>query len=52
MSSLPLLIFNYASSPYEEWHKLAWGASFVLIVMILFLNIVTKILEKRWKIQF
>src|SRR5664280_2218774 len=52
ISSLPLLIFNYASSPYEDWHKLAWGASFVLIMMILFLNIVTKILERKWKIQF
>jgi phosphate transport system permease protein len=52
MSSLPLLIFNYASSPYDEWHKLAWGASFVLIMLILFLNMVTKILERRWKIQF
>jgi phosphate transport system permease protein len=52
MSSLPLLIFNYAGSAYEEWHNLAWGASFVLIMMILFLNIVTKILDRRWKIQF
>lgn len=52
MSSLPLLIFNYASSPYEEWHQLAWGASFVLIMMILILNILTKILERKWKIQF
>ncbi|NWJ52424.1 MAG: phosphate ABC transporter permease PstA [Bacteroidetes bacterium] len=52
MSSLPLLIFNYASSPYEEWHQLAWGASFVLIMMILILNIFTKILERKWKIQF
>ena len=52
MSSLPLLIYNYASSPYDEWHKLAWGASFVLVMLILFLNMVTKILERRWKIQF
>ena len=52
MSSLPLLIFNYAGSAYEDWHKLAWGASFVLIMMILILNIFTKILERRWKIQF
>jgi phosphate transport system permease protein len=52
MSSLPLLIFNYAGSAYEDWHKLAWGASFVLIMLILFLNIVTKIFERRWKIQF
>lgn len=52
ISSLPLLIFNYASSPYEEWHQLAWGASFVLIMMILLMNIITKLLEKRWRIQF
>jgi phosphate transport system permease protein len=52
MSSLPLLIYNYAGSAYEDWHNLAWGASFVLIMLILFLNIVTKILERRWKIQF
>ncbi len=52
ISSLPLIIFNYASSPYDDWHQLAWGASFVLIMLILFLNIITKILEKKWKIQF
>jgi len=52
ISSLPLLIFNYASSPYEEWHQLAWGASFVLVMVILILNIITKILEKKWRIQF
>ena len=51
-ASLPLLIFNYATSPYEDWHKLAWGASFILVMMILFLNILTKIAEKRWKVQF
>ena len=52
MSSIPLLIFNYAISPYEEWHKLAWGASFVLIIFILFLNLVTKLAERRWRVQF
>lgn len=52
MSSLPLIIFNYAGSPYEEWHQLAWGASFVLIMLVLFLNIITKIVETRWKTQY
>ncbi len=52
VASLPLLIFNYATSPYEDWHKLAWGASFILVVMILFLNILTKIAERKWKVQF
>ncbi|MGD0581716.1 MAG: phosphate ABC transporter permease PstA [Bacteroidales bacterium] len=51
-ASLPLIIFNYATSPYDEWHKLAWGASFILVVVILFLNILTKIAERRWKVQF
>ena len=52
MSSLPLIIFNYATSPYEDWHQLAWGASFLLIMMILFLNIITKIAQRKWKVQF
>lgn len=52
MSSLPLVIFNYASSPYEEWHQLAWGASLILIFIVLVLNVMTKIIESKWKIQF
>jgi phosphate transport system permease protein len=52
MSSLPILIFNYAGSPYQEWHALAWGASFILVVMVLLLNIISKIIANRWKIKF
>jgi phosphate transport system permease protein len=52
MASLPHTIFYYATSPYPEWQTLAWGASFVLLVMVLTLNIVTKLVTSRWKIQF
>ena len=52
MSSLPLIIFNYATSPYDDWHQLAWGASMVLILMILILNIITKLVQRKWKVQF
>ncbi len=52
INSLPLMIFNYATSPYPEWHALAWGASFVLIVFVLGLNLLTKVVAKRWKVQF
>lgn len=52
MSSLPLLIFNYATGPYPEWHSLAWGASFILVIMILALNLITKLAARKWKIQF
>ena len=52
MQSLPLLIFNYATSPYDEWHNLAWGASLILLICILLLNLFTKLLTRRWKVQF
>jgi phosphate transport system permease protein len=52
MNSLPLMIFNYATSPYPEWHTLAWGASFILIVFVLGLNLFTKAVIRRWKVQF
>ncbi|MDP4290613.1 MAG: phosphate ABC transporter permease PstA [Bacteroidota bacterium] len=52
MASLPLIIFNYAISPYDDWHKLAWGASFILVAIVLFLNILTKLAERKWKVQF
>jgi len=51
MQSLPLLIFNYATSPYDEWHDLAWGASLILLIWVLLLNIGTKLITSKWKIQ-
>ena len=50
--ALPLLIFNYAMSPYEHWHEIAWGASCVLITLVLLLNIISALIGKRWKTQF
>jgi len=52
IASLPLIIFNYAISPYEDWHKLAWGASFILVSTVLILNILTKLVLKKWKVQY
>ena len=52
VSSLPQIIFVYSTSPYNELHSLAWGASFVLIILILTLNISAKILAKRWRVSF
>jgi phosphate transport system permease protein len=51
MQTLPLLIFNYATSPYEDWHTLAWGASLILLIWIFVLNVITKLATKRWKVQ-
>ncbi|HEY1869858.1 MAG TPA: ABC transporter permease subunit, partial [Chitinophagaceae bacterium] len=51
MHSLPLLIYNYATSPYDEWHELAWGAALILLVTVLLLNIITKITTRKWSVQ-
>lgn len=51
MQSLPLMIYNYAISPYDDWHNMAWGAAMILLVWILLLNVVTKLVARRWRIQ-
>jgi len=51
MESLPHLIYTYATSPYDDWHNLAWGASFILLMFVLVLNIFTKVLTRKWKVQ-
>jgi phosphate transport system permease protein len=50
--ALPLLIFNYTMGPYEDLHRIAWGAAFVLVAFIFLLNIFVRLVVKRWKIQF
>lgn len=50
--SLPLLIFNYSMSPYEDLQNIAWGAAFVLVMFILLLNILVRVVVRRWKIRF
>ena len=51
MESLPHIIFTYATSPYDDQHDLAWGASFILLMFVLILNIFTKLITRKWKIQ-
>lgn len=52
VDSLPHIIFNYATSPYPEWHEKAWGAALVLVVFVLGLNFTAKVLTRRWNIRF
>lgn len=47
VQALPLLIFNYSTSPYEEWQKYGWGASLLLIAMIFCLSLIVKGVTNR-----
>ncbi len=47
VQALPLLIFNYATSPYEDWQAYAWGSSCLLLIFILGLTLLTKAITKK-----
>jgi phosphate transport system permease protein len=47
IAALPLQIFVYAISPYDEWHRLAWAGSLVLIVMIMVSVTLVRIFANR-----
>jgi phosphate transport system permease protein len=47
MASLPVTIFKFAMSPYENWQKLAWAGVFLITVGVLGLNILARVLFKN-----
>ncbi len=51
MASLTVTMYNYATSPYEDWQRLGWAAAFILSMFILSLNIIGRLflLQKRGK---
>jgi phosphate transport system permease protein len=47
LANVPVVIFQYAMSPYEEWHALAWAGALVLTLFVLGLNIAVRILARK-----
>ena len=47
MASLPVTIFKFAMSPYENWQKLAWAGVFLITLGVLLLNIAARVLFKN-----
>jgi phosphate transport system permease protein len=46
MASLPVTIFKFAMSPYENWQHLAWAGVFLITVAVLALNILARVLTR------
>src|SRR5262249_19060932 len=42
VATVPLLIYTYATGPYEDWHRKAWAASFVLLMVVLVTSVLTR----------
>lgn len=49
IAALPVMIFTYAISPYEDWHEQAWSAGFVLLTLVLMVNIMARLLLSKRK---
>jgi phosphate transport system permease protein len=47
MASLTVQIYNYAISPYDEWHAQAWAATLVLMALILVINITVRFFTRQ-----
>ena len=47
MSNLPTVIFQFAMSPYADWHRLAWGGAALITLAVLALNIIARLLFHR-----
>lgn len=42
-ATLPVMIYNYAIGPYEDWHRQAWAAGFVLLTLVLLINVTARL---------
>lgn len=47
MSNLPVVIFQFAMSPYENWIQLAWGGALIITFAVLFLNIIARVMFRE-----
>ena len=50
MASVPVVIFQYAMSPYDSWHSLAWAGAFMVTAFVLVLSLVSRALILRKKV--
>jgi phosphate transport system permease protein len=47
MANLPVVIFQFAMSPYEDWQKLAWAGALLITFSVLTLNILARVLFRQ-----
>ena len=47
MANLPVVIFQFAMSPYEDWQRLAWGGALLITVAVLTLNILARVMFRQ-----
>ena len=51
MANIPVVIFQYAMSPYDAWHALAWAGALVVTVFVLLLSVVSRLILSKAKFR-
>ena len=47
MANLPVVIFQYAASPFEDWNRLAWAGAVLITLLVLGINILARSLFRN-----
>ena len=51
MANVPVVIFQYAMSPYDSWHSLAWAGAFVLTLFVLLVGLLARAVVARHQVR-
>lgn len=51
MANVPVVIFQYAMSPYDSWHSLAWAGAFILTLFVLLVSLIARVIVSRNRIS-
>jgi phosphate transport system permease protein len=51
MANVPVVIFQYAMSPYDSWHSLAWAGAFVLTLFVLLVSLLARAVVARNRVR-
>jgi phosphate transport system permease protein len=48
MANLPVVIFQFATSPYKNWQSLAWAGALLITLFVLFLSIIARLISSMF----
>ena len=51
MANLPVVIFQFATSPYENWQSLAWAGALLITLFVLLLSIVARLISRLFGVR-
>ena len=51
MANIPMTIYEYAKSPFEDWQQLAWAGALIVTLFVLLISVTARIILLRNKVQ-